>query len=69
MLAIRCCDQFGAQAVDKYGESVDFKDKLSRAKFEELNKDLFKKCAAPIKTVLDDTDTRPSEVDSIVLVR
>jgi chaperone protein DnaK len=55
-------------AVDKYGESVDFKDKLSRAKFEELNKDLFKKCAAPIKTVLDDTDTRPSEVDSVVLV-
>jgi molecular chaperone DnaK (HSP70) len=29
---------------------------------------LFKKCAAPIKTVLDDTDTRTSEVDSIVLV-
>eukprot|EP00040_Diaphanoeca_grandis_P005656 m.33909 g.33909 ORF g.33909 m.33909 type:complete len:683 (+) comp16893_c0_seq1:61-2109(+) len=47
---------------------VDFKERLSRSKFEELNKDLFKKCAAPIKTVLDDTDTRPSEVDSIVLV-
>jgi len=47
---------------------IDFKERLTRSKFEELNKDLFKKCAAPIKTVLDDTDTRPNEVDSIVLV-
>ena len=49
-------------------DNIDFKETLTRAKFEELNKDLFKKCAAPIKTVLDDTDTRPNEVDSVVLV-
>ena len=47
---------------------IDLKETLTRAKFEELNKDLFKKCAAPIKTVLDDSDTRSNEVDQIVLV-
>lgn len=49
-------------------DGIDYKEVVTRAKFEELNKDLFKKCAAPIKTVLDDTDIRPSEVDSVVLV-
>eukprot|EP00039_Didymoeca_costata_P023926 m.8702 g.8702 ORF g.8702 m.8702 type:complete len:679 (+) comp3944_c0_seq1:71-2107(+) len=49
-------------------DGIDFKETLTRAKFEELNKDLFKLCAAPIKTVLDDTDTRTNEVDSVVLV-
>lgn len=47
-------------------DGIDYKEVLTRAKFEELNKDLFKLCAAPIKTVLDDTDTRASEVDSVV---
>jgi len=49
-------------------DGIDLKETLTRAKFEELNKDLFKKCAAPIKTVLDDSDTRSNEVDQIVLV-
>lgn len=30
-------------------DGIDLKETLTRAKFEELNKDLFKKCAAPIK--------------------
>jgi L1 cell adhesion molecule like protein len=42
--------------------------KLSRAKFEELNIDLFKKCIIPLEKVLQDGKINPLQVDDIVLV-
>jgi len=39
-----------------------------RARFEELNNDLFKKTLGPVGKVLDDADVEKSEVDEIVLV-
>ncbi len=41
---------------------------LSRAKFEELNVDLFKKTLEPVKKVLEDGKLQKHEVDEIVLV-
>ena len=41
---------------------------LSRAKFEELNKDLFKSTLKPVKQVLDDSNLKKSDIDEIVLV-
>lgn len=47
---------------------VDFSDTLTRARFEELNNDLFRKTLEPVKQVLKDTKLSKSEVHEIVLV-
>lgn len=49
-------------------DGVDFSETLTRARFEELNSDLFKKTLGPIKTVLEDADMRKEDLDEIVLV-
>jgi len=46
----------------------DFSESLTRARFEELNNDLFKKTLGPVQKVLEDADMSKSEVDEIVLV-
>merc|ERR1712087_342829 len=46
----------------------DFSETLTRARFEELNVDLFKKTLGPVGRVLEDADVTKSEVDEIVLV-
>jgi len=49
-------------------EGLDFSETLTRARFEELNLDLFKKTLGPVQKVLEDADMSKSEVDEIVLV-
>jgi len=41
---------------------------LSRAKFEELSKDLIQKTLDPVKLALKDADLKPNEIDRIILV-
>lgn len=41
---------------------------MTRAKFEELNADLFKKAFGPVQKALDDAKKKKSEIDDIVLV-
>jgi len=47
---------------------IDFSSSISRAKFEELNIDLFKKTMVPVTQVLKDAGVSKSEVDEIILV-
>lgn len=49
-------------------DGKDFQETLTRAKFEELCSDLFKKVLKPIEQVLKDAGISKSEVDEIVLV-
>jgi len=49
-------------------DGVDFSETLTRARFEELNADLFKKTLQPVQQVLDDSGFKKSEIDEIVLV-
>jgi len=49
-------------------DGVDLSETLTRARFEELNMDLFKKTLIPVGKVLEDGDLQKSEVDEIVLV-
>jgi len=49
-------------------EGTDFSETLTRARFEELNLDLFKKTLGPVQKVMEDADMSKSEVDEIVLV-
>eukprot|EP00920_Eleutheroschizon_duboscqi_P019933 GHVT01047708.1.p1 GENE.GHVT01047708.1~~GHVT01047708.1.p1 ORF type:complete len:385 (+),score=64.39 GHVT01047708.1:205-1359(+) len=43
-------------------ENIDLSESLTRAKFEELNDDLFKKTLKPVKQVLDDADLKKTQV-------
>merc|ERR1712193_557087 len=54
--------------IESFFEGEDFSETLTRAKFEELNMDLFRSCMDPVKKVLDDGDLTKDEVDEIVLV-
>lgn len=49
-------------------DGIDFSETLTRARFEELNQDLFKKTLGPVSKVLADAGLKKSEVDEIVLV-
>jgi heat shock protein 5 len=49
-------------------DGVDFSETLTRAKFEELNLDLFKKTMKPVKKALEDAKYAKSDIDEVVLV-
>jgi len=49
-------------------DGLDFEETITRARFEELCIDLFKKTLVPVQTVLDDAGFKKSDVDEIVLV-
>merc|ERR1712072_1551087 len=49
-------------------DGVDFSETLTRARFEELCIDLFKKTLTPVKQVLDDAGMKKTEIDEVVLV-
>jgi|ERR1712086_674890 len=49
-------------------DGVDFSETLTRAKFEELNLDLFKKTMKPVKKALEDSKMAKSDIDEVVLV-
>ena len=46
----------------------DFSESLTRAKFEELNADLFRKTLKPVQRVMEDAELDIDEVDEIILV-
>ncbi|KAJ6256212.1 Endoplasmic reticulum chaperone [Drechslerella dactyloides] len=54
--------------IEAFHDGNDFSETLTRAKFEELNVDLFKKTLKPVEQVLKDAKVKKSEVDDIVLV-
>merc|ERR1711913_205690 len=54
--------------VESMFEGEDFTETLTRAKFEELNMDLFRSTMKPVQKVMEDADMQKKEVDEIVLV-
>jgi len=54
--------------IESFFKGKDFSETLSRAKFEELNNDLFRKTLKPVEQVLKDAGLKKNEVDDIVLV-
>jgi len=54
--------------IESLYDGIDFSETLTRAKFEELNNDLFKSTLEPVKKVLKDADLQKSDIDEIVLV-
>ena len=54
--------------IDALQDGDNFSESLSRAKFEELNIDLFKKTIKPVKRVLKDAGLEKKDIDQVVLV-
>merc|ERR1711975_202775 len=54
--------------IESLYEGIDMSEALTRARFEELNMDLFKKTLVPVGKVLEDGDLKKNEVDELVLV-
>jgi len=54
--------------VESLFDGEDFSESLTRAKFEELNMDLFRGTMKPVQKVLEDADMQKKDVDEIVLV-
>merc|ERR1712070_168681 len=46
----------------------DFSETLTRARFEEINNDLFKNTLGPVKQVMEDSGLKKTQIDEIVLV-
>ena len=54
--------------VDSIMDGIDLDISMTRAKFEQLNMDLFKKCFEPVKKVLQDSGLDKAQIDDVVLV-
>ncbi|KAL3319117.1 Endoplasmic reticulum chaperone BiP [Cichlidogyrus casuarinus] len=54
--------------IESFHEGEDFSETLTRARFEELNSDLFRGTLKPVEKVLEDADFKKSDVHEIVLV-
>ncbi|MED6147470.1 Heat shock cognate 70 kDa protein 2 [Stylosanthes scabra] len=54
--------------IDSLFEGIDFYSTITRARFEELNMDLFRKCMEPVEKCLRDAKMDKSTVHDVVLV-
>jgi len=54
--------------IESLYDGIDLSEPLTRARFEELNNDLFRKTLGPVKKAMDDAGLKKSEIDEIVLV-
>jgi len=54
--------------IESFFEGEDLNEVITRAKFEELNMDLFKKVLGPMQKALDDAKLKKSDVNEIVMV-
>ena len=54
--------------IDSLYEGIDFYTSITRARFEELNTDLFRKCMEPVEKVIKDAKMDKSTIDEVVLV-
>ncbi|KAJ1380898.1 Heat shock protein 70 family [Sesbania bispinosa] len=54
--------------IESLFDGIDFSEPLTRARFEELNIDLFKKTMGPVKRALEDAGLKKTDINDIVLV-
>jgi len=54
--------------IESFFDGEDFSETLTRARFEELNMDLFRSTMKPVKKVMEDADLTKKDIDEIVLV-
>jgi heat shock protein 5 len=51
--------------IESFEDGNDFSETLTRAKFEELNMDLFRKTMKPVEQVLKDANVKKEDIDEV----
>ena len=59
---------FHSVEIDSLFEGIDFYTSITRARFEEINNDLFKGTLKPVEKALTDAGKDKREIDEVVLV-
>jgi len=54
--------------IESLYDGIDFSEPLTRARFEELNNDLFRKTMGPVRKAMEDAGMKKSQIDELVLV-
>lgn len=54
--------------IESFFDGEDFSETFTRARFEELNIDLFRNTLKPVQKVMEDADLKKTDIDEIVLV-
>jgi len=54
--------------IDSLYEGIDFYTSITRARFEELCQDMFRKCIQPVERVMQDSKIDKRSIDEVVLV-
>merc|ERR1712070_1076939 len=54
--------------IDSLFEGIDFNSTITRARFEEMNMDYFRKCMDPVEKVMRDAKLSKAQVHEVVLV-
>jgi len=54
--------------IDSLHEGIDFCSSITRARFEELNQQLFRSCLDPLESALKDAGMSKKDIDEVVLV-
>merc|ERR1712003_270666 len=54
--------------IENFADGIDFAETLTRARFEELNSDIFRKTLKPVQIVLKDSGLKKTQIDEVVLV-
>lgn len=54
--------------IESLFDGIDFSEPLTRARFEELNNDLFRKTMGPVKKAMKDAGLEKHQIDEVVLV-
>ncbi|CAI0453796.1 unnamed protein product [Linum tenue] len=54
--------------IDSFIQGMDFSEPLTRARFEDLNSDLFERTLEVVKSTMEDANVEKDEIDEIVLV-
>ncbi|XP_071504546.1 heat shock 70 kDa protein IV-like [Diadema antillarum] len=58
----------GSIEEDSLFEGVDFYTRITRARFEDLCSDLFRKCLDPVERAITDANINKRDIDTVVLV-
>ena len=67
----KTCFSFYSQIrveIESLFDGTDFSEPLTRARFEELNNDLFRKTMKPVQKAMEDAGLQKTEINEIVLV-
>jgi len=54
--------------IDSLIDGLDYTTTISRAKFEDMNMDYFRKCMEPVEKVIRDSKLSKSQIHEVVLV-